>query len=100
MSATNTDENTPIRIEVDFNHRLTGTDTQCLSDSIGLMTDRALGVLHLLSMQFEDASERLNDALLCGAIDSVIREIEDINSLVKACCEAEHAENTGHKKTG
>lgn len=40
------------KLAVDFSHRLS-TDGVDIGDNIGLMTERALGVLHLLSIQFE-----------------------------------------------
>jgi hypothetical protein len=81
-------------LNVDFNHRLAALhngEPECLTDSIGLMTDRALGILYLLSGQFEDDDSRLCDALLCGAIDAAIHEVEDIKELVKAYNLAESA---------
>lgn len=83
-------------LNVDFNHRLAYTswsNEQSLTDSIGLMTDRALGVLYLLSGQFEDDGSRLSDALMCGAIDAAIQEVEDIKALVRAFLLAEHTKH-------
>jgi hypothetical protein len=57
------------------------------------MTDRAIGVLYLLSGQFEDDNNRLSDSLICGAIDAVIQEVEDIKATIKAYHQAEHAKN-------
>ena len=56
------------------------------------MTERALGVLQLISMQFYDEDgDRLSDVLMCGAIDAAIKEINDIKALTKAYCLAESA---------
>ncbi|MDP3333136.1 MAG: hypothetical protein Q8S55_14335 [Methylococcaceae bacterium] len=74
-------ENTPA-LNVDFSHRL--ADGAHLVDSIGLMTDRALGILHLLSCQFDDDCNRLNDITLANGIFAAISEIEDIKSLSRA----------------
>lgn len=92
----NTTEQPTPKLTPDFSHRLAFTSWSAessLTDSIGLMTDRALGVLHLLSVQFEEDGSRLNDALLCGAIDAAINEIEDIKALVIAFSIAESAEH-------
>ena len=86
----------PIKeLKPDYSHRLAFTSLsseQSLTDSIGLMTDRALGVLHLLSLQFEN-NDRLSDALICGAIDSVIQEVVDIKELARAFDIAVHAKH-------
>lgn len=62
-------------------------------DNIGLMTDRASGVLNLLFWHFQhpDVIGRPSDAVFCMAIDSVIQEIDDIKSTVSAYCDADIA---------
>jgi hypothetical protein len=83
------------KLAVDFSHRLSATQTAdgtSIIDTIGLMTDRALGVLQLLSIQFDGTGDsRLSDALMCGAIDAVLQEVEDIKATVSAFAQAEHA---------
>lgn len=65
-----------------FAHRLASISN--LEDDIGLMTDRALGILYLLSSQFEGDVSRMNDTHIYNAIDAVINEIHDIDSRMKA----------------
>lgn len=95
----------PKKSSVNFTHRLSGSNKnhECDPiDSIGLMTARALGVLYLLLVQFEDSNEcRLSDLNICGAIDSVIQEVDDIKATILALAEAEHAETAKnrYKKT-
>lgn len=83
------------KLTVDFSHRLSAAQTAddtTIIDTIDLMTDRALGVLQLLSIQFNGTSDsRLSDALMCGEIDSVLQEVEDIKATVNAFAKAEHA---------
>ncbi|MGZ4955579.1 MAG: hypothetical protein ACXV79_10730 [Methylobacter sp.] len=74
-----------------FKHRFDETQSNDLThvvDSIGLLTDRAKSVLYLLYGQFEKGAGRYNDSILQGAIDSVIAEIDDIDSILAAHCEA------------
>lgn len=83
-----TDIQTNHKLTVDFSHRLT-SDADVV-DSVGSMTERALGVLHLLSVQFTGGGDRISDHLMYGAIDSVIHEIEDIGATVLAYAKIEH----------
>jgi len=83
-------ENTPA-LNVDFSHRLAVGFHP--TDSIGLMTDRALSILHLLACQFDDDCNRLNDATLANGIYSAIAEIEDIKSFSSAWYKAEHTKS-------
>jgi len=83
-------------LNIDFSHRLSalasGTvDSKCTIDSIDSITGRALGVLQLLSCQFESDGQRLSDTLICSAIDSVVKDIEDIQALISAFASAEDA---------
>jgi hypothetical protein len=76
-----------LQVTMDFSHRLSlcaSFNSGILTDSIGMMTVRALGILYLLSGQFEDANYRLNDKLICGAIDAAIQEVEDIAAILLA----------------
>jgi len=78
---------------IDLSHRLSVAqiaDRADLSDTVGLMLERALGVLHALSTPLESKSAgRLSDALMAGAINSVIFELMDIQATVDAYCDAE-----------
>ena len=94
MSNTNATEQPTPKLNPDFSHRLACTSwssDQSMTDSIGLMSARAKGVLHLLLLQFEPGSAKLSDESMCGAIDSVMNEIEDIEAVVYAFYEAESA---------
>jgi hypothetical protein len=75
-----------------FKHRLDSTkvgDINAVTDAIHLMTDRALGVLYLLTSQFEGHGSRMNDQLVNSAIHAAIAEIEDIDSVLLAHYDAE-----------
>lgn len=81
---------------IDFSHRLADPDLEdsvSLVDNISLMTDRASGVLNLLFWNFQrsDVTGRPSDAAFCMAIDSVMREIDDIKATVNAYCDADIA---------
>jgi hypothetical protein len=96
MNSTNTqaqtEQETP-KLNPDYSHRLSATvnsNRGGLTDSIGLMTDRALGILYLLSSQFEGGNQ-FSDALICGAIDAAIQEVEDIKATIIAYHQTEHA---------
>lgn len=98
MSAINTQ--TDKNLNIDFSHRLTGfsVDTlnvNSLADSIESMTERATGVLHLLSCQFEsdNGSRVVSDALVCAAINAVIQEIADIKAVTDAYARTECAKH-------
>lgn len=83
---------------VDFSHRFSGThenDTYDEIDTIGLMTSRALGVLHSLAVQFDGGGSRMSDVLISGALDSIICEVEDIESTIIAFSKSQSANNGG-----
>jgi hypothetical protein len=86
--AQNSEQETPSpKLNPDFGHRMSAWHSKesTLTDSVLLMTDRALGVLQLIANQFYDEDcNRLNDALMTGAIDAAISEVEDIKALTKA----------------
>jgi len=63
-----------------FHHRLT-TVGNCPGEDIGVMTDRVLGILYLLSTQFEGDVGRISDKLVYCAIDAAIREVQDIKEV-------------------
>jgi hypothetical protein len=74
-------------IKSDFTHRYCTSlhnDSGDLTDSIGLMTDRALGVLALISSQFEGDVSVVNNNLIYLALDSVTQELQDIRAYLKA----------------
>lgn len=83
-NAKNTNEN----LDVNFNHRLSvvnQTTKGGLMDSINLMAERASSVLYILSGQFTGVEDnRWSDAIVSGAIDSAIQEIEDMKKTVNA----------------
>jgi hypothetical protein len=58
-----------------------------VTDSIGLITEKARGALFMLFGHFE-GEMRYNDRLIQGAIDSVISEIDDIDCIINAHHEA------------
>ncbi len=73
-------------IRPNFSHRFVDIHENHLDvhDTLNLMTNRALSVLNLLALQFEDDSTtRLNDELLTYAIDTAICEIVDIQSYLR-----------------
>ncbi|MEY3281927.1 MAG: hypothetical protein RL674_1912 [Pseudomonadota bacterium] len=69
--------------DLNFSHRVSGIHDNHLDicDSLTAMTNRALGVLQLIALQFDDGgAPRLNDELIANALDSVISEITDIRA--------------------
>ncbi|MEY3759217.1 MAG: hypothetical protein RIR39_708 [Pseudomonadota bacterium] len=85
-----TEQNQTTRLNIDFSHRMPDTsfDIFCphnLSDAVNQSTDRATGVLYMLAGQFIGEEDcRLNDGIIYNVIESVIRDIQDINSIVNA----------------
>jgi hypothetical protein len=75
-------------IRPDFTHRYASStvfsQTTNLTDSIDLMSSRAIGVLDLLATQFEDenANTLCNESIYL-AIDSVIQELQDIRAYAR-----------------
>ncbi len=72
-------------IRPDLSHRYASSTvfsrTANLTDSIELMSSRAIGVLDLLATQFEDESANtLNNNSIYLAIDSVIQEIRNYSA--------------------
>ena len=71
----------------DFTHRFVD---DCLSDTINLMADRAISVLHLIALQFEGGDvSKMSDQIIYMSLDCVIQEIQDI----QACSRAFNAKN-------
>ena len=66
------------KIHPDFNHRVSGIHDNHLdiSDTISMMANRALGVSHLLALQFEGEDSEF----IINAIDSIICELNDIRA--------------------
>jgi hypothetical protein len=85
-------------LNIDFSHRLNAlasgaVDSRCAIDSIDLITERALAVLQLMSCQFESDGQRLSDRQICSAIESAVKDIEDIQAIISAFSSAEHSKN-------
>lgn len=77
---------------VDFSHRLSGSTTNSLislTDSIGMMTERARGILVMLSCHFDDSGDRLSDVIISSVINAALQEVEDIEATITAYCAAE-----------
>lgn len=75
------------KLNPDFTHRYCTSlydDSGDLTDSIGLMADRALGVLALISSQFEGNVSVVNNNLIYLALDSVTHELMDIQAYLQA----------------
>lgn len=88
--------NNPLKRAVDLSHRFDGVqqdESFDIVDSISLMTERALGVLHSIIIQFEASSDsaRISDRLMSGAISAAIQEIEDIDAVIRAFAELDSA---------
>lgn len=69
--------------DLNFSHRVSGIHDNHLdiSDTITAMANRALGVLYLLALPFDDnGAPRLSEELIANALDSVICEINDIRA--------------------
>lgn len=89
------EQNTTPNPQINFNHRLSetyGDENSRLSDTIGLMTERALGILKTLSWYFESGGNRSDDKTIIGAIDAAILEIEDIRATLIAFDEAHYSQ--------
>lgn len=75
------------QINPNFEHRYCASiydDSGDLTDSIGLMTDRALGVLTLISGRFESNDTIVNNDVIYLALSSVEQELRDIQAYLKA----------------
>lgn len=75
------------KLNPDFTHRYCASiydDSGDLTDSISLMTDRALSVLALISCQFEGDVSVVNNNVIYLAIHSVEQELLDIKAYLKA----------------
>ena len=84
----NTTTTEPVNLTVDFKHLLAARDDKVdarrLHDTIHLMADKAIGVLYLLSLQFEGGATQLSEEINQNAICSVISEVENIKAVVDA----------------
>jgi hypothetical protein len=73
-------------ISPDFTHRYVSSfynDSDDLSDSIGLMTSRALSILALISGNFESHDSIINHDVIYSALDSVVQELNDIQAYAR-----------------
>jgi chemotaxis signal transduction protein len=80
-----TNQDSKPALNIDFSHRLAITDY--LTDSVGLIVDRAHGVLSILAMQFHESKNTpifQADHITAAAMDSVLCDLEDIKNLVNA----------------
>lgn len=76
-----------------FSHRFDAAEVENhleVQDAIGAITDRAQGVLMLLSSQFNstESISRMSDEIISNVIDSVIHDIDDIKTVTSAYFEA------------
>jgi hypothetical protein len=80
-------------VTVDFSHRLLSAqiaDRADLSDTVGPMAERTLGVLHSIAIQFEGShGGRVSNELVSGALSAAIHEVMDIRAAIDAYCDAE-----------
>jgi hypothetical protein len=86
----NKNNTAPTKAEPIFKHRFDiskADDIGHVTDSIGLITEKARGALFMLFGHFE-GEMRYNDLLIQGAIDAVISEIDDIDCIIQAHHEA------------
>lgn len=96
--------------EIDFGHRMPNTafsisDPYIFNDSIVDASSRAKALLEMLKFQFVDVEPdyRISDGTIYSVIDTAIREIEDMVSIVYAFADVvdRQAKQTNrHKKTG
>lgn len=49
-------------------------------DDINMASNRALGIIHSVALQFDGGSSRLNDDLIAYALDAAISEVRNIQS--------------------
>lgn len=79
-----------MNIKPDFAHRLAWkgdapAPESELTDTIGLMTDRGIAILELLATQFEtEDALQIKAMYVYTALDSAIKELEDIKCLARA----------------
>lgn len=80
------------KIRPDLSHRYVSTfeDSHDLTDSIHLMTDRAISILALLLEQFESKdSYSLNHTTIYSAIHCVEKELRDVQAYLNAFSQAQ-----------
>jgi hypothetical protein len=93
----NKNNTAPTKAEPIFKHRFDINQADNIghvTDSIGLITDKARGALFMLFGHF-DGENRYNNQLIQGAIDAVISEIDDIDCIIQAHSEAVRAAKKG-----
>jgi hypothetical protein len=63
------------------------------------MADRAEAILNMLQYQFTGTEDcRPDDGIIYSVVESVIKEIQDIRSVVGALSHAEYEKQSGIKK--
>jgi hypothetical protein len=85
------------KIIVDFSHRLSHPEVDEpfeLLESVGMMADRAYGILSVLLDQVECSNTGLlSGAVMSGVLDAAVQEIKDIKAVINAFYRSEHAES-------
>jgi hypothetical protein len=86
-------------LKPDFTHRLelSGKNADFtlgdLTDTVGLMTERAAAIVNMVSIQLESET-RSSDAILASALDAAYLEIKDINALIVAFSQNQQPQKT------
>lgn len=79
-----------------FSHRFDQTKADnigTVTDAIGLMTDKARGILYMLYAH-SSGETRYKDEIVQMAIDAVISEIDDIDDVLRAHWDAIHPDKS------
>ncbi len=86
------------RLNINFTHRLgwdiqdKGLSAQGLNDCVTDMADRADAILILLQSQFIGADDgRIGDGVIFNALEAVMKEVNDMRSIVSSFQAKEHA---------
>jgi hypothetical protein len=83
-----TDDKKTAQLKPDFSHRLESPDGGVsinLTDTVGLMAERAKSIIAVVAAQFQTGGERLcNDQTNYSLLYSAVAEIEDICAIVSA----------------
>ena len=87
MDTTNTTVKTA-KLNPDFSHRMTAMGNEAtparLCDAVTSSADRVIGVLHMLSSQYIDGTDKWNDEITNNVIEAIIGEVNDIKAFVRA----------------
>ncbi|PPD44368.1 MAG: hypothetical protein CTY16_12045 [Methylobacter sp.] len=87
------------KLKPDFTHRLEVSEKNAgftlgdLTDTVGLMAERAAAIVNMVSIQLESET-RSSDAILASALDAAYLEIKDINALVVAFSQSPQAQKS------